>query len=66
MAADVLARHCPQAAGLSFMEASSGTFDGIDLHLSRSGYTGEDGYEISVAADNAEDVARALLAHEEV
>ncbi|WP_422025427.1 glycine cleavage system aminomethyltransferase GcvT [Pyruvatibacter mobilis] len=66
MAADVLGRHCPQAAGLSFMEAASGTFDGIDLHLSRSGYTGEDGYEISVAADKAEDVARALLAHEEV
>jgi len=66
MAADVMARHCPQAAELRFMDASSGDFDGIDLHFSRSGYTGEDGYEISVAADKAEAVARALLAHDEV
>lgn len=66
MAAGVMARHCPQAAELRFMDASSGDFDGIDLHFSRSGYTGEDGYEISVAADKAEAVARALLAHDEV
>lgn len=66
MAVDVLARHSPQAKDLSFMTATSGEFDGIDLHMSRSGYTGEDGYEISVAADKAEDVARALLAHDEV
>jgi len=66
MAADVMARHCPQAAELRFMDASSGDFDGIYLHFSRSGYTGEDGYEISVAADKAEAVARALLAHDEV
>lgn len=65
-AAVVLARHCPQADDLRFMEVAAGTFDGIDLHLSRSGYTGEDGYEISVAADKAETVARALLAHDEV
>ena len=50
----VLARHCPKAAALSFMAATSAEFDGIDCAISRSGYTGEDGYEISVAAKDAE------------
>jgi aminomethyltransferase len=59
----VMAEHCPQAAELAFMAASNATFDGIDCHISRSGYTGEDGYEISVASARAEDVARALLAN---
>src|SRR5665648_647078 len=45
------------------MAATSAEFDGIDCHISRSGYTGEDGYEISVASERAEDVARALLAN---
>ena len=65
-AVDVMARLSPQADGLAFMAASSGEVAGIDCHLSRSGYTGEDGYEISVAADQAEDLARALLAEPEV
>ncbi len=65
-AAAVMARHCPQAAGLVFMGATSATFDGIDCHVSRSGYTGEDGFEISVLANDAEAVARALLAEGEV
>jgi aminomethyltransferase len=62
----VLARHCPQAATLSFMAATSASFDGIDCAISRSGYTGEDGYEISVRAERAERLARALLAEPEV
>ena len=39
---------------------------GIDCVVSRSGYTGEDGYEISVPADRAEDLARRLLDEPEV
>ena len=62
----VLARHCPEAAALSFMAAARATFDGIDCALSRSGYTGEDGYEISMKAKDAERFARALLAEPEV
>jgi glycine cleavage system T protein (aminomethyltransferase) len=62
-AARILAGHCPKAGELAFMAASSAEFDGILCHISRSGYTGEDGFEISVAADRAEDLARALLAH---
>jgi glycine cleavage system T protein (aminomethyltransferase) len=63
-AAMALARHC--GAALSFMGATATEFDGIDCRVSRSGYTGEDGFEISVAATDAERVARALLSEPEV
>jgi aminomethyltransferase len=66
MAAAVMARHCEVAPGLAFMAASDATFDGLDCRVSRSGYTGEDGFEISVGAGDAEAVARALLAEAEV
>lgn len=62
----VMAAHAPEAPGLSFMGAIATTFDGIDCHISRSGYTGEDGYEISVAADQAGAVWDALLSDERV
>ena len=65
-AAKVIERHCPKAAALTFMTATSAEFDGIDCAVSRSGYTGEDGFEISVSARDAEKVARALLAEPEV
>ena len=65
-AAKVMARHCPKAESLVFMSATSAEFDGIDCAVSRSGYTGEDGFEISVPASDAETVARALLAEPEV
>ena len=65
-AVSVMARHFPQAATLSFMSATSAEFDGIDCRISRSGYTGEDGFEISVLASDVEAVARALLAEPEV
>jgi aminomethyltransferase len=61
-----LVRHCRDAASLAFMTATRTQFDGIDVTISRSGYTGEDGFEISVAATEAERVARALLAEPEV
>jgi aminomethyltransferase len=65
-AAAVLIRHCAKAADLGFMTAASAEFDGIDCQVSRSGYTGEDGFEISVSADKVEAVARTLLAEPEV
>ncbi|MEM8743163.1 MAG: glycine cleavage system aminomethyltransferase GcvT [Pseudomonadota bacterium] len=65
-AAAVMATWCPQAGEMGFMTATSAEFDGIDCHISRSGYTGEDGYEISVSADKAEQVARTLLSHDDV
>ena len=65
-AAKVMARHCPKAESLVFMSATSAEFDGIDCSVSRSGYTGEDGFEISVPARDVETVARTLLAEPEV
>jgi aminomethyltransferase len=65
-AADVMARHCAEAAGLAFMSATSAAFDGIDCHVARSGYTGDDGFEISVRAEHATRLAEILLAEPEV
>jgi aminomethyltransferase len=50
-AVDVLARHAPGVAGMGFMTAIDLKIDGIRLYVSRSGYTGEDGFEISVDAE---------------
>lgn len=65
-AADVLSAHCPAVRDLKFMGATPTDFDGIPCHISRSGYTGEDGYEISVAASKAVELATALLASDTV
>jgi aminomethyltransferase len=62
----VMARHCPKAPPLTFMSATSAEFDGIDCSVSRSGYTGEDGFEISIPIQNVETVARRLLSEAEV
>jgi aminomethyltransferase len=51
---------------LTFMTGGAFTLEGADCYLTRSGYTGEDGFEISVPAEAAERLARALLAQPEV
>ena len=65
-AESVLAKFCPDAAAMRFMDAGPRQVDGIDCFVSRSGYTGEDGFEISVPADGAERLAKALLDESEV
>jgi aminomethyltransferase len=65
-AADVLARLAPGVQTLAFMDCKPVEVDGIACLVSRSGYTGEDGFEISVPADRAEALARRLLAEPEV
>jgi aminomethyltransferase len=59
----VLAEFAPEAAAMRFMEIRTLLLGGISCEVSRSGYTGEDGYEISVPADRAEELARILLKH---
>lgn len=50
--------------GMVFLDNRKITLDGIAVSASRSGYTGEDGFELTVAADEADALARRLLAHE--
>ena len=62
----VLARLAPEIAALSFMGVATVMLNGDACFVSRSGYTGEDGCEISVPADRAEALADRLLAEPEV
>ncbi|WP_282875124.1 glycine cleavage system aminomethyltransferase GcvT [Pseudomonas peli] len=65
-AVDVLARLAPEVAKMTFMQFAPVRLLGVDCYVSRSGYTGEDGFEISVPAAHAETLARSLLAEPEV
>jgi aminomethyltransferase len=61
----ILSSHCPEAAAMPFMSALAARFDGTDIQLSRSGYTGEDGYEMSIPTRHVAAVYEALLSHPE-
>ena len=61
-----LAMLIPEAAGMRFMDSVRLNWDGVELWISRSGYTGEDGFEISIPDERAEAFARALLADDRV
>ena len=60
-AAEVMAAYEPILADMGFMECARLMLFGCDCYVSRSGYTGEDGYEISVPADQAERIWNTLL-----
>lgn len=65
-AASVLAEFVAEVATMPFMSAIHAVISGGDCQISRCGYTGEDGFEISLLAERAETIARELLAHEDV
>ena len=66
MASEVLARLAPEVADMRFMDARAVSILGHECFIGRAGYTGEDGFEISVANDRAEALAASLLAFDEV
>lgn len=61
-----MARLVPDVADLRFMDVAIRRWDGVELWISRSGYTGEDGFEISVPEEFAVALARKLLEMDEV
>jgi aminomethyltransferase len=65
-ALEVIKALAPAAASLAFMTGADVRLGGIDCHVSRSGYTGEDGFEISVASARAGELALLLLDHDGV
>ena len=65
-AVEVMAQLAPEARELVFMSGARATLAGVDCYITRSGYTGEDGYEISVPAESAELLARKLLSFDRV
>jgi aminomethyltransferase len=66
LAADVLERHAPGISALTFMRVVRTTVAGAPAIVSRSGYTGEDGFEISLEGGDAERVTRTLLGEDGV
>lgn len=65
-AADVLADLFPESHPLKFMHACESRYDHAPVYITRAGYTGEDGFEISLPADKADSLARQLLAFHDV
>ena len=65
-AVEALSRLAPGVAELSFMTGGPSDLDGVRCWISRSGYTGEDGFEISLPATQVERIADLLMAQDEV
>lgn len=65
-AEQVLAQHYPPITEMTFMDIDTIPIAGVECWVSRSGYTGEDGFEISIPLSAAQDVAKALTEHEDV
>ncbi|SFN19436.1 aminomethyltransferase [Bradyrhizobium sp. Rc3b] len=61
-----LAKLCAEAPAMKFMDSGPRKVAGLDCFVSRSGYTGEDGFEISVPAADAERLAKTLLENPDV
>ncbi|MEW2912357.1 glycine cleavage system aminomethyltransferase GcvT [Leisingera sp. JC11] len=64
-AEDVVGELCPTARELKFMETTIAEIGGVECRISRLGYTGEDGYEISIPETDAIRVSKLFLAHDD-
>ena len=62
----VLGELNPQVKNMKFMDVETLLVSGVECWISRSGYTGEDGFEISIPATDAEPVTRSILSNENV
>lgn len=65
-AAQAIARIAPEVSEMVFMDSRQMQIDGVDCFVSRSGYTGEDGYEISIPSAEAERLCRLFLEQPEI
>lgn len=65
-AREVMSELCPAAADLVFMQGAAATIDGVEAYVTCSGYTGEDGFEISVLNGAADALARRILDFDQV
>ena len=65
-ACEGLRRILPSVAGMRFMDAAIDSIDGVECVITRSGYTGEDGFEVSIPATSARPLAESLLAQSSV
>lgn len=66
MAVSVLAKIAPEIESMTFMSAKTVVINGVECFVSRSGYTGEDGFEISLPNSHAEALVKRLLTDENV
>ncbi len=65
-AKDIMLELSPSACSLSFMQAIETNINGIECTISRSGYCGEDGFEISVASQFSQEIAELILSFQQV
>ncbi len=65
-AREVMSELCPAAVELVFMQGCAATIDGIEVYITCSGYTGEDGFEVSMPNGAADVLARRILDFEQV
>lgn len=65
-AREVMKTLCPEAAEFVFLQGCHSSINGVEVYVTCSGYTGEDGYEISVPGAHADTLARSILSFEQV
>ena len=62
----VLGKYHPQIKNMKFLDVETLPIEGVECWISRSGYTGEDGFEMSIPAEAAEPITRSILSNQSV